>query len=136
MMFSMFTDLLLILSLLALLFSISAGTYIFISYCCPDYDFENRVAVSIEQQKCLMSVAANMAGVQMPAMPPMPGAVPPGGIGVHTLQSVEVSPPPPTTTQPSGVSASTAGSNSIHNTTTTSSTAVTNNSNGSSVKVG
>lgn len=135
MMFSMFTDLLLILSLLALLFSISAGTYIFISYCCPDYDFENRVAVSIEQQKCLMSVAANMAGVQMPAMPPMPGAVPPGGIGVHTLQSVEVS-PPPTTTQPSGVSASTAGSNSIHNTTTTSSTAVTNNSNGSSVKVG
>lgn len=129
-MFSMFTDLLLILSLLALLFSISAGSYIFISYCCPDYDFENRVAVSIEQQKCLMSVAANMAGVQMTQMPGAGGngGMQPSQAG-HTqvVQTVEM----PTTTQPLMASSTTmSAGNSIH---TTSSTVVTNNSN--SVKV-
>jgi hypothetical protein len=73
-MFSMVADLLLIVSLLALLFSISVGSYIFLNYCCPDV----QLISESERQRMLMVTngrvmpGMSMMGAMMPLPPPPP----------------------------------------------------------------
>ena len=58
-MFSMMTDLLLILGLLALLFSFSAGSYLVIHNCCPQAGAGAHIATPMIQQS--LAAAANSA---------------------------------------------------------------------------